>query len=301
MSAAFPRTTLRPGACIAAIAPSSPFPRDDFERGLARLRQRYDVQVSEGIHERTGYLAGSDARRLAELIAALEDDEVQAIFAARGGYGATRLLDRVPLPLVARARKLLVGFSDVSALHALWTRAGVGSLHAMMIAGLGRASDAQVERFVRTIEGAVPGPFASLHPIAKGSARGVLVGGNLAVLTALIGTPHALDVSGRVLFLEDVGERPYRVDRMLTTWLSSGALTRVAAIALGGFTDADPGPDGVRVEDVLAERLAGLGVPVVSGVPAGHIDDNLELPLGAVVEVRAQGSEGLLTFEEPVT
>jgi muramoyltetrapeptide carboxypeptidase len=123
----------------------------------------------------------------------------------------------------------------------------------------------------------------------------VLLGGNLAVLTALLGTRHALPLEGSVLFLEDVGERPYRVDRMLTTWRSSGALGAVRAVVLGAFTDAAPGTDGVAVEQVLAERLGDLGVPVLSGVPAGHVDDNLELPLGAMVVVDA--ATGTLTFE----
>jgi muramoyltetrapeptide carboxypeptidase len=142
MSGPLPRPVLRPGIRIQVIAPSSPFPLEDFERGVARLRQRYDVRFDPGLQERTGYLAGSDDRRATELLAALEDDSVHAIVVARGGYGATRLLDRFSPELVARHPKLLVGFSDASALHALWARAGLGSLHASMVASLGRASGA---------------------------------------------------------------------------------------------------------------------------------------------------------------
>lgn len=296
MSARFRRLSLRPGMTVQAIAPASPFPVDDFERGVARLRQRYDVRYDPGITAREGFLAGSDERRLAELRAALEDDRVQAIVAARGGYGATRLLDRLPLELVARHPKLLVGFSDVTALHALFARAGLGSLHASMMAALGRASDALVARWCAAVEGALPPSLHGLQAFAPGTATGPLLGGNLAVLTALIGTPYAPPLDGCVLFLEDTGERPYRVDRMLTTWLHAGWLARPAAIALGAFVDAAPGPDGVSVEAVLRERLGGLGIPVLAGVPAGHVDDNLELPFGASVEVDA--GRGTLTFTE---
>jgi muramoyltetrapeptide carboxypeptidase len=280
---------------IQVVAPSSPFPVEDFDRGVARLRLRYDVRYEPALFERQGYLAGADERRAAELLRAIEDDSVHAIVAARGGYGATRILDRLDPEKVASHPKLLVGFSDASALHALWARAGRGSLHASMVAALGRCDDVLVERWVRAVEGSPPGPLSGLTAIARGRASGVLLGGNLAVLTALLGTPHALPLAGCVLFLEEVGERPYRVDRMLTTWRNAGALASVRAVVLGAFTDAPPGPDGVTVEQVLAERLSDLGIPVLAGVPSGHVDDNLELPLGAVAEVNAD--VGTLTFE----
>jgi muramoyltetrapeptide carboxypeptidase len=295
MSPSFQRFALKPGMRIEVIAPASPFPSEDFARGVARLRERYEVHYDPAIEERTGYFAGSDDRRTAELLTALHDDSVHAIVAARGGYGATRLLDRLSVAEVAAHPKLLVGFSDVSALHALWARARLGSLHAMMVAALGRCSDVLAQRFVRALEGGLPEPVTGLQALALGQARGPLLGGNLAVLTALLGTPHALPLAGAVLFLEDVGERPYRIDRMLTTWRQSGALSQLSAIALGAFTEAEPGPDGVRVEQVLQERLGGLGIPVLAGVPAGHVNDNLELPLGANVSVDA--SRGTLAFE----
>lgn len=290
-----PLRKLAPGARVRVIAPSSPFPRDDFERGIARLRARYDVHVDEAIFEQHGYLAGDDARRAAELRAAIADDTADAIFAARGGYGATRLLEHVDLAALAHRPKLLAGFSDISALHALWACAGLGSLHAPMIAALGRAGDALAMRFIAAVEGATPQALDNLETIAPGRARGVLFGGNLAVLTALIGTPYLPPLEGCVLFLEDVGERPYRVDRMLTQWRHAGLLVKPCAIVLGAFSDCDANPDGVRIEHVLHERLGALGVPVLSGIPAGHVDDNLELPLGALCEVDAE--RGRIAFD----
>jgi muramoyltetrapeptide carboxypeptidase len=295
MTRPFRMHALRPGMRLQLIAPSSPFPAEDFERGVQRLRERYDVRYDPAIAEREGYFAGSDERRALELIAALEDDEVQAIVAARGGYGATRLLDRISAARVARHPKLLVGFSDITALHVLWARAGLGSIHGSMVAALGRASEPLVQRWLGAIEGALPPPIAGLDSIAEGRARGPLLGGNLAVLTALIGTPYAAPLAGCVLFLEDVAERPYRVDRMLTTWQQAGLLAQPSAIVLGAFSEAEPGPDGVTVEQVLEERLGRLGIPVLASVPAGHVEDNLELPLGATVEVDA--ARGTLTFQ----
>ncbi|MFW6067564.1 MAG: S66 peptidase family protein [Myxococcota bacterium] len=279
------------------VAPSSPFDREAFERGVARLGQRYQMRYGEALFERRGFLAGSDDRRANELLRALRDPEVDAVVAARGGHGATRILPRIDAGEVRRACKLLVGFSDVTALHAVWARAGVRSIHGPMVAALGRAEAAVVERWEAAVEGRLPEPLDGLEPVREGRAEGPLVGGNLAVLAALAGTPYAPPVAGCVLFLEDVGERPYRVDRMLTTLRLAGWLDRVAGIVVGSFHDSPPGPDGVTVEQVLREALSEAPVPVLMGVPAGHADDNLELPLGAPVRIDA--SAGRLTFLEP--
>lgn len=287
---------LTSGARIAVVAPSSPFDRADFDMGIERLGRRYDVRYGEALFARDGYLAGDDERRARELLEALRDPDVRAIVAARGGYGATRILHRILPREVAGARKLLVGFSDVTALHAAWARAGVRSIHGPMVAALGRCGEDMVDRWVAAVEGTPPDPLTGLRAIRPGEARGPLVGGNLAVLAALVGTAHAPPLDGCVLFLEDVGERPYRVDRMLTTLRHAGWLDRVAAVALGAFTDARPGPDGMDIDQVLEERLGSLAVPVVAGMPAGHVDDNLELPLGA--PVRVDGNSGRITFEE---
>lgn len=286
---------LAPGKRIEVIAPASPFDAEALARGVERLRARYDVHHAPDILDRAGHFAGSDERRATEVVRAIEDDAVHAIVAARGGYGATRILDRIAPELVARHPKLLVGFSDVTALHAVWARAGVRSLHATMAAMLGNVTEPLFDRWVRTVEGALPEPARGLEAIAGGRARGPFLGGNLAVLTALLGTPHALPLDGAILFLEDTDERPYRVDRMLTTWRHAGALVRVAGIALGTFTRCDAGADGVSVAQVLAERLGDLGVPVVAGVPAGHVDDNRELPLGSIATL--DGDAATLVFE----
>lgn len=281
------------------VAPSSPFDREAFEAGVQRLRDRYEVRYAPGLFERRGYLAGHDDRRAEELMAALRDPDVHAIVAARGGYGATRLLGRIPVNDVRRACKLLVGFSDVTALHAVWARAGVRSIHGPMVAALGRAGEALVHRWITAVEGALPPAVEGLEAFRSGVAEGPMVGGNLAVLASLVGTPYAPPLDGCILFLEDVGERPYRIDRMLTTLHHAGWFDRVVGVALGAFTESEPGPDGTTVREILAERLAELKGPVVAGMPAGHVDDNLEIPLGA--RARVDGDAGWVRFLEPAT
>lgn len=282
---------LTAGSRIAVIAPASPFDRDDFERGISHLRERYEVAFDTGVLSRKGYLAGDDARRLRELQAAIDDPSLDGILAARGGYGSTRLLGRLNTNPLAAHPKLLVGFSDITALHAQWARQRVVSIHGAMVAALGRAEPKLVERHRRALEGEFVESYGELTTIAPGQCEGVLLGGNLTVLTALLATPHTLPAEGAVLFFEDVGERPYRIDRMLTTWRDAGAFAAVRGIVLGAFTQCDPGPDGVSTLDVMIERLSELGIPVVSGLPAGHIDDNAELPFGRRVSLDAGRGE----------
>lgn len=276
---------------MALVAPAGPFDGEDFERGVARLRDRYDVQFDPAILTRRGYFAGDDERRLRELQAAIDDPRVAGIIAARGGYGVTRLLPRLDLRALAAHPKLLVGFSDITALHALWAQQRIVSVHATMVAALGRCDGGLVERHRRALEGEFPERHEGLKTITPGTAQGVLLGGNLTVLSSLIGTPYALPTDGAILFFEDIGERPYRIDRMLTTWRNAGAFAAVRGVVVGAFTQCEPNTDGVRALDVLSERLSDLGVPVVSGLPAGHLDDNAELPFGREVVLDATRGE----------
>lgn len=273
------------GSMLSVVAPCGPFDRERFEAGVAWLRERYAVRFDEGVFSRTGYLAGSDDRRLNELIAALVAPDVDAILCARGGYGATRLLPQLDPQLVSNANKLLVGFSDVTALHSLWARADVRSIHAPMVGALAGASESVREAWCATLEGRSAGRCWELRTLRFGYAEGALIGGNLAVLAALLGTAYAPNVAGKILFLEDVGERPYRIDRMLTSLIQAGWFDTCAGIVLGAFTEGEAGPDGMTVEDVLSERLGESGVPVVSGLPAGHIEENTPLLFGALARI----------------
>jgi muramoyltetrapeptide carboxypeptidase len=283
----FAQRYLAAGARVALVAPAGPFDVADFELGVARLSKHYDVHYDPGIFERQGYLAGSDARRSQELQAALNQPRIDGIIAARGGYGVTRILDRIDVAAVRGTAPLLVGFSDITALHALWAKAAVGSVHGSMVAGLGRSSEPLFERWRAAVEGRFPERLEKLQTVCEGACEGVLLGGNLTVLTALIGTRHFPPLAEAVLFFEDVGERPYRVDRMLTTWRQAGAFAGVRGIVLGAFVQGEAGADGVDLQSVLRERLADLGIPVAMGLAAGHVDDNAELPLGRRVSLDA--------------
>ncbi len=235
---------------------------------------------------RDGYLAGDDSRRRAELEHAFLDGEVKAIVAARGGFGAMRVLGELPWEKLVRRPKWIVGFSDVTALHAMAWRAGIASVHGSNVTGLGmQASPAVRAAWIASLErSAEERPRArvwgGLRVVHGGDAVGPLVGGNLTLLHAmaaagLLSIPH-----GAVLALEDVGEAPYRVDRMLTSLMLAGHLSQVAAIVLGGFEGCAPRADGRTVDEVIAERTRPLAVPVLAGAPFGHGAPNEAFVLG---------------------
>jgi muramoyltetrapeptide carboxypeptidase len=280
---------LRPGSLVAIVAPASPFARDELFRGLAWLRTRYSLRLSSTILERTGYTAGGDARRGAELAAALADPDVSAVLCARGGYGAMRILDALPWKAFAERPKRLVGFSDVTALHIAANAHGVCTLHGPNVTGLGRSITA-AERLalVDALEGRPAAPWTGLdiiHGAGAPPVRGPLVGGNLSLVASMAAGGRLSLPRGAILALEDVTERPYRLDRMLTSLLLGGHLSNLSAIVLGGFTECHAGPDGVTAKDVLTDRTSGLGIPVVASAPFGHGAPNRAFVLGATVEL----------------
>jgi len=291
---------LRAGDRVAIVAPSSPFPRAALLAGLAWLAQRYALVVREDLFSRDGYLAGDDERRAEETARAMRDPSVRAIFVARGGYGATRVVSRLPWDEFARAPKWVVGFSDTTALHAFASAAGVASLHAPNVTGLGASSNARLAQNRGALLASLERPcdarsYGDLRVISKGDARGPLFGGNLALLHALAAA-NALDVpDGAIVMLEDVTERPYRVDRMLTSLLEGDHFARASAIVFGDFAECAPGPDGVTVERVIEERTARLGIPVYRGAPFGHGARNEAFTMGATATL----ARGVLSWSAP--
>jgi muramoyltetrapeptide carboxypeptidase len=292
---------LRPGDAVRVVAPSASFDADAFERGLSVLSSRLGLRprVRPDIASRSGYLAGDDTRRIEEWREAVADPEARAIFCARGGYGAMRILPAVdPAPLLDRP-KLLVGFSDVTALHATLNRAGLVTVHGPVVTQLGRAPEEALLHLEALVSGQVPrpGPWDAPAPgaglvgtgtLRPGRATGPLLGGNLTLLAHLLGTPFAPRLDGAVLFLEDVGEKPYRIDRDLTQLRLAGALDQLAGVAIGQLSQCDEG--GVEAMAVVREAVAALGIPAIEGLPAGHEDRNLALPLGARATLVAPGS-----------
>jgi muramoyltetrapeptide carboxypeptidase len=296
LSASFrPCPALHPGDCVAVIAPASGFDRAAFDAGLALVDARYESVYGPGIFERQRYLAGSDGRRLDELNAALADPEVRALFCARGGYGATRLLGRLRAADPSAAAKLLIGFSDITALH-LWMQAhGRISIHGPVLTQLGRLPQATCERLFGLLESSAPA--AALRGAATyvgGVAEGPLLGGNLSVFSRMLGTPFMPAIDGAVLLLEDQGERPYRLDRMWTHLQLAGVFDRVRGIVLGTFTGCEEPDAAYGSADVLRELAEATGLPCAAGFPIGHGDVNEPVPLGAAVRLDADSAT--LTF-----
>lgn len=312
---------LRPGDTIAVVAPSSPFEPTLAWVGLGWLARRYRVLFDgdggarppggaapgegsplsapsqRGLFARCGYLAGSDARRCDELARALAHPDVRAVFAARGGYGANRFVHRIDWGALAERPRWIVGFSDVTALHVEASRAGVASLHGAHVAALGRGDARARDALVRVLEDPLGERcFDGLTTLRAGVAEGPLFGGNLALLHACAAAGRLRVPEGCVLLLEDVTERPYRIDRMLTSLEVGGHLAPAAAVLLGSFEQCNPGPDGVTVDEVLRDRLLPLGVPVVAGMPIGHGQRNEPAILGGRARVTARDDGAVVTL-----
>jgi muramoyltetrapeptide carboxypeptidase len=284
------------------VAPSGPYDVGRLEQGMAVIR-RWGLRVQRaselpGVHSRLGYLAGEDAARAAELTAAWCDPATAAVWAARGGYGAQRMVDLVDYAaLRAAGPRHFVGFSDVTALHTRMGRElGQVTLHGPVAAGIGQLTDPDTTAALRRwlLHPPVPGAvLATGRTLVAGPvAAGRLVGGNLSLVASDVGI-EPVPTEPVVALFEDVGEEGYRVDRMVTQLVRAGWFAQVRGVVLGDFTE--PG-DPDLVPAALADRLATLGVPVLAGVAVGHGSRNLALPLGA--DVRLDPASGRLTLAE---
>ena len=283
---------LRSGDEIAVVAPSSPFDRARFERGLQALEQLNLKPVfTERVFEKKAFLAGDDGERRQELQQAL-DGKVKALILARGGYGALRFATRLrEIPA-----KLLIGYSDATVLHEVWWRARVPSIHGPMCTQLGEDPSA-LERLGRLLFKTEPAPVLGWKGEGSGKAEGVLRGGNLATLASLCGTPLQPDFSEALVLLEDLNEPPYRLDRLLTQLLLSGAFERARGFVIGDLVA--PGEPQEGRAEAVAERLKSLNVPVAFGAPFGHAGRNQPVAFGTAHALDAE--RGLLVPLEPLT
>ena len=290
---------------MGVCAPAGPVDPERLRLGLAALEELgFQVRVGEGIVEVERFTAGTLARRLDELTALIEDPDVKGIVCARGGAGAGRLLPGLDPGRVAATPKVLVGYSDVTWLHLYLARLDLVSFHGPMV---GRElADGTYDRQALLSAVSGDGPlYASepddLLPLRRGSAEGVLVGGCLSILAAAAGTPWALRPEpGRILFLEDVDEPPYRIDRMLFQLRRSGALEGVGGIVFGDMRGCSPALTAAwSLEDVILDALDGLDVPVALGLSSGHTrSPTVTLPLGVRVRL-ACGDEAAFEVLEP--
>jgi muramoyltetrapeptide carboxypeptidase len=292
---------LQPGDLAIVIAPSGTLrEREKFQQGIEIWRSRgYRVELHPQHSARSGYLAGNDSQRLEALTSAWQNPDCKAILCARGGYGSARLLETWTWPPLATP-KWLIGFSDITAL--LWSLASIGisGLHAPLLTTLADEADWSQNRLFASLERHQFAPLAG-NGWGGGSATGRLFPANLTVATHVLGTPYQPNLDGAILAFEDVGEAPYRLDRMLTHWRALGIFKQVKGIALGRFS-ACAAPSSIpswTVEAVLRDRLSDLGLPVVSDLPFGHDGANAAIPVGQLVSL--DSDRGTLTWESNET
>lgn len=294
-------SSLQPGDTIALVSPSSRVKGEYIDAGAACLQSwGYRVAIGEHAYGAYGNFAGTPGERLADLYAALTDPSVKAVMCTRGGYGAVHLLQSLPPRDIRLNAKWLIGFSDISALHAAWLAAGVASLHAPMCKHLAIEQPSQPSSaYLRAIlAGERPSYKVAPHPCNRlGEAHARIVGGNLAVLAGLLRTPYDLFMPGTILFIEDVGERTYKVERMLYNLQLCGVLPHLAGLIVGQFTDyhEDPGMC-MTLYEAIYRRVEHYGYPVCFGFPVGHVSLNHPIIEGAQVTLAVSSDGAELRF-----
>ena len=302
---------LKAGDTLGVIAPASALSEKVILRAIENLTSLgFKVKLGKNVREQKGYLAGTDEQRLADLHWAFSDPEVDAVWCIRGGYGVTRILPKVDFKLIKRNPKIFIGYSDITALHvAIHQKTGLVTFHGPV--GTSDYTDFTKPNVWNLLTNPTP-QYKLVHSeenqknasnlfksevITAGKCRGALIGGNLSLLSAMDGTPFALgDLKGKILFMEDIDERPYRVDRMLTQMLQSHDLSKLAGIALGIFEGCNPKPEenSMSLVACLKDRLGNLGIPVIYGLSFGHISNQYTLPVGIQAEMDTE--TGILTL-----
>lgn len=298
------------GEYIGIVSPASCVEKEEVEAAIMFLVSHdYNVKLGKSVFASDGYLAGTDQQRADDLNSMFADDEVKIILCARGGYGVARILPLLDYSTISRNPKPLIGYSDITALHSvLGEKCGLTTIHGPMLSSLTNSNLATpytLENFFRGLNGEYPSgeiPMPEgkmLETVVPGSAEGVIRGGNLTLIASLVGTPYELKGEGALLLLEEIGEKPYRIDRMLNQLLQNGLLNRVSGILFGDFINCNV-PEGVddtfSLDDVLKHYAELSGKPVIKGVPAGHGKHNMFLPMGVRTRMKAN-DDGSATLE----
>ncbi len=282
---------LKKGDTIGLIAPGSFINENELQESVNNLENLgYKVKYSEKILSRYGYLGGGDKIRAEEINKMFSDNSVDGIVCARGGYGCARILDMIDYELIKKNPKVLTGYSDITALlYAIYSQTGLVCFHGPV--GISTFNEFSVNYFTRALSGessetelvSSAEDQKDIYTIKSGTGEGILAGGNLSIVVSLMGTKYDIDPTGKILFLEEIGEEPYRIDRMLTQLILSGNLKNAAGIALGRFRNCDPKEEdksSFSLKEVLYDRLYELGIPVIYGLSFGHVTDKFTLPLG---------------------
>jgi muramoyltetrapeptide carboxypeptidase len=294
---------LQSGARVALVSPAGPLQKpDELPRALDNARSLgWEPVVGANATQKTGYLAGSDSDRLDDINRALRDPKIDALWCLRGGYGMIRILDGVDYDALSRSPKPIIGYSDITALHAAVQRkCGLITYHGPTAREV--LTDFSRDSFERAVAAQIDscGVAPDAREINRGTAEGRLVGGNLAVLTSLCGTQFMPDLNDGILVLEDVNEPVYRIDRMLQQLKVSGALDGCRAMVFGECVKCGDNAAGAEqpIDALLGEMARGMDVPCLAGVPVGHIDRQWTIPLGAMADVDTGERRLTVTFHE---
>ena len=293
--------TLKPNDQIRIVSPSGVI-NSEFIDGAKKMLTSWGLNATEGQFARAEYgrFAGTKEQRIADLQAALDDTEVKAILCSRGGYGLAQIVDKLDFSKFAQSPKWLIGFSDITILHNVITNLEIPSIHSIMAKHLTElpADSNQISSLKNILLGTLPTYSVQPHDSNRmGTATGKLIGGNLSVLMALRGSRFDLQYENSILFIEDIAEQPYHIDRMMQNLRFSGALAQIKGLVVGQFSDCDEDPRMMQtVTEIIADSIKEYDYPVCFNFPAGHVDYNLPLLLGANSELNVNKSESKLIF-----
>lgn len=296
---------LKSGDKIAIVAPASYISEEELQDSIKNLEQLgFETTYSDKVLLQKGYFAGSDKDRAADLMEKFSDKSVNGIVCARGGYGGARILPLLNYHIIRANPKVLIGYSDVTALlYGIYKEAGLITFHGPV--GTSTFNDYSVKNFKKVLmnpepvtvfinsDSGVDENKYGVNSIVKGKSKGRLVGGNLSIMVSLIGTPYDVSYNNKIVFIEEVGEEPYRIDRMLTQLIEAGKFKHASGIMMGIFKNCEQKKDdpsfkkSFTLMDVLTDRLSRLKIPVVYGMSFGHVNDKFTIPFGALAELDA--------------
>lgn len=281
---------LQPNDQVCIISPSGVINPDQID-GAIRMLTNWGLKPTEGRFARSEYgrFAGTKEQRVADLQQALDDPDVKAILCSRGGYGLAQIIDRLDFSTFMKSPKWLIGFSDISILHNVITNLGIASIHGVMSKYFTELPDGapQIELIKNTLFGELPAYHIASHPLNRlGQVSGKLIGGNLSVLIGLRGSRFDMQFKDNILFLEDVGEKPYHIDRLMQNLRLSGALGEISGLVVGQFSECDEDPLMKKtLAEIISDLVQDYNYPVCFNFPAGHVDYNLPLIMGASVNL----------------
>ncbi len=291
---------LKPNSQIALVAPAGPVTDNQLVSTQdTLLKMGFKTQFTQRILNRKGYLAGNDSERLDDLHEAFTNQNIDAILCIRGGYGSARIIDKINYQLIKQNPKIFIGFSDITALlNSIWQKTGLITFHGVV--GTSDFSEYTTKQFHHAFNGylsddkQLTSNDGALDFLCPGTVNGRLVGGNLAIVNSLIGTGFDIDFTDKIVFIEDVAEAPYKIDRMLTQLLLAGKLQKAAGLILGKFKGCDidnveiTSKNSLSLNEVFIDRLANLNIPIIKNFSFGHVKNQAIFPVGAKVEINSK-------------